>query len=58
MRKKMTQAARAKQFMPFAALKGYEEALRQVERMIEHKMQEEMLLFERKQIEKSPLQMS
>lgn len=57
MRKKMTQAARAKQFMPFAAVKGYEEALRQVEVLMEHKMWEEMLLFEREQIESPPLQM-
>lgn len=29
---KMTTEERAKQFMPFAALKGYEEALREVEK--------------------------
>lgn len=28
---KMTKRERAKQFMPFAALKGYEEALKKVE---------------------------
>lgn len=31
-RPKMDRAERAKQFMPFAALKGYEEALRKKER--------------------------
>ncbi len=30
-RTKMTREERAKQFMPFAALKGFEEALRRVE---------------------------
>lgn len=30
-RTKMTREERAKQFMPFAALKGFEEALRKVE---------------------------
>ena len=30
-RPKMSREDRAKQFMPFAALKGYEEALRKVE---------------------------
>lgn len=34
----MTPAERAKQFMPFAALKGYEEALRKVEREHEERM--------------------
>lgn len=33
-RPKMDRAQRAKQFMPFAALKGYEEALRQKEKII------------------------
>ncbi len=33
-RPKMDQAERAKQFMPFAALKGYEEALRERERRL------------------------
>lgn len=33
-RPKMSRAERAKQFMPFAALKGYEEALRQREKEI------------------------
>ena len=34
-RSKMTRQERAKQFMPFAALKGYEDALRQVEEEVE-----------------------
>lgn len=34
MRQKMDRALRAKQFMPFAALKGYESALRQKERVV------------------------
>lgn len=37
-RPKMSPAERAKQFMPFAALKGYEEALRKKEREMEEKM--------------------
>lgn len=39
----MTQAARAKQFMPFAALKGYEEALRQVELAMEQERERQKL---------------
>lgn len=35
---KMDPSERAKQFMPFAALKGYEEALRKKEEEIEAKM--------------------
>ncbi len=38
-RKKMTQAARAKQFMPFAALKGYDIALRAKEKIIVPKVE-------------------
>ena len=34
MRRKMDPGLRAKQFMPFAALKGYEAALRQKERVV------------------------
>ena len=34
-RPKMTREDRAKQFLPFAALKGYEEALRAKEKEIE-----------------------
>ena len=33
-RAKMDRAERAKQFMPFAALKGYEEALREKEKIV------------------------
>lgn len=33
-RMKMSRAARAKQFMPFAALKGYEDALRAKEKIV------------------------
>lgn len=33
-RVKMSREERAKQFMPFAALKGYEEALREKEREV------------------------
>lgn len=33
-RVKMSREERAKQFMPFAALKGYEEALREKERQV------------------------
>ncbi len=42
---KMSPADRAKQFMPFAALKGYEEALRAKEKVVVPKMElsEEML---------------
>lgn len=41
---RMTPADRAKQFMPFAALKGYEEALRRKEKIIVEKaeLSEEM----------------
>lgn len=35
-RTKMTRGERAKQFMPFAALKGYEEALRKMEEEVEN----------------------
>ena len=34
MRAKMSREDRAKQFMPFAALRGYEEALREKERIV------------------------
>lgn len=37
-RPKMDRAERAKQFMPFAALKGYEEALREREKRAEKKV--------------------
>ncbi len=35
----MSREERAKQFMPFAALKGYEEALREKEKEVEEKME-------------------
>lgn len=38
-RPKMSREDRAKQFMPFAALKGYPEALRKMERVVVPKMQ-------------------
>lgn len=38
---KMTPEERAKQFMPFAALKGYEEALRAKEKEMEEKAEPE-----------------
>lgn len=43
---KMTREERAKQFMPFAALKGYEEALRAKEIEVEesHKQDRELLI--------------
>ena len=37
-RTKMNQADRAKQFMPFAALKGFEEALREKEKIVVEKI--------------------
>ena len=37
---KMSPAERAKQFMPFAALKGYEEALRAKEKEVYHNGEE------------------
>ena len=39
MRSKMDPANRAKQFMPFAALKGYEEALRRKEKILVEKVE-------------------
>lgn len=38
-RAKMARKERAKQFMPFAALKGYQEALRQKERIVVPKLE-------------------
>lgn len=38
-RGKMNREDRAKQFMPFAALKGYPEALRKKEKIIVHKIE-------------------
>lgn len=43
---KMDRAERAKQFMPFAALKGYEEALRAKEAEVEARMETEGRLRE------------
>ena len=42
-RPKMSREERAKQFMPFAALKGYEEALREKEREVAEREAEEKL---------------
>ncbi len=39
MRAKMDRQDRAKQFMPFAALKGYEEALREKEKIVVAKVE-------------------
>lgn len=38
-RAKMSREERAKQFMPFAALKGYEEALREKEKVVVEKIE-------------------
>ena len=46
MRKKMTQAARAKQFMPFAALKGLPEALAEKEKQREEELKQEKSPYE------------
>ena len=59
-RPKMDQADRAKQFMPFAALKGYEEALAQKEKIVVPKIElsEEMkaeLDLQMKHIEKNDI---
>lgn len=49
---KMTPEERAKQFMPFAALKGYEEALRAKEKEMEERAEpEKELLIDDKHIE-------
>jgi len=42
-RPKMSREERAKQFMPFAALKGYEEALREKERQVAEREAKEQL---------------
>lgn len=39
MRTKMSREDRAKQFMPFAALKGYEDALREREKIVVEKIE-------------------
>lgn len=41
-RPKMDRAERAKQFMPFAALKGYEEALREREKQVQRAQQKQV----------------
>ena len=51
-RVKMSRGERAKQFMPFAALKGYEKALRQKEQMLcekdgQHKNKREPVVEEK-----------
>lgn len=42
-RPKMSREDRAKQFMPFAALKGYQEALRKKEKEVNAKMREDVM---------------
>ncbi len=46
-RGKMPREERAKQFMPFAALKGYEEALRETEKVRE---QSEKMLWDGREV--------
>lgn len=57
-RGKMDRQDRAKQFMPFAALKGYEEALRQKEKILVDKIElseerKEELDYKLRQIQKN-----
>ena len=57
---KMSREERAKQFMPFAALKGYEVALREKEKMIVPKMElsedyKEQLDYRMRQVEKNDM---
>lgn len=57
-RPKMSHEERAKQFMPFAALKGYPDALRKKEKVIVSKMElseeyEEMLDQKLRQVQKN-----
>lgn len=59
-RPKMTKEERAKQFMPFAALKGYTEALRQKEKIVVPKMElseeyKEMLDWKLRQVQKNDM---
>ena len=59
-RPKMTKEDRAKQFMPFAALKGYEEALRRKEKVIVPRMElseeyKEMLDWKLRQVRKNDI---
>lgn len=57
---KMSRQERAKQFMPFAALKGYEMALREKEKIVVPKMElsedyKEQLDYHMRQIEKNDM---
>ncbi len=57
---KMSRQERAKQFMPFAALKGYELALREKEKIVVPKMElsedyKEQLDYHMRQIEKNDM---
>ena len=52
-RKKMSNAMRAKQFMPFAALKGYEDALRRKEEELEKSQMQDEKAKEEKEKEEN-----
>lgn len=59
-RMKMTKEERAKQFMPFAALKGYPEALRRKEKIVVSRMElsdeyKEMLDWKLRQVQKNDM---
>lgn len=59
-RHKMSREERAKQFMPFAALKGYPEALRKKEKIVVEKQElseeyKEALDFELRQVQKNDI---
>lgn len=59
-RMKMTKEERAKQFMPFAALKGYPEALRRKEKIVVSRMElsdeyKEMLDWKLRQVQKNDI---
>lgn len=59
-RMKMTKEERAKQFMPFAALKGYPEALRRKEKIVVSRMElsdeyKEMLDRKLRQVQKNDM---
>lgn len=59
-RHKMSREERAKQFMPFAALKGYPEALRKKEKIVVEKQElseeyKEALDFELRQVRKNDI---
>lgn len=60
MENRMTREERAKQFMPFAALKGYEIALREKEKIVVPKMElsddyKEELDYQMHQVEKNDM---